>query len=83
MRNLSDEDVEAIADKLVDQVKKSGHEFWIDPKAHYDQHQALENLLKLYNSASNAALKVLVALLIIGGLVITAFAAGLGRIFGK
>lgn len=52
---LSSKEIEALADalvpKLISQVQAQHHEFWIDPKSHYDEHQGLREMLQEYRLA--------------------------------
>jgi len=42
--SLDDKDIERIAAALVDKVRATHHDFWIDPEIHYKQHLAMESL---------------------------------------
>lgn len=80
---MNEEDVKKIAKQMVEEIRSDHHDFWIDPQDHYDQHKELSTILEVYRNARNSATKVIVGLLILGGLLIAAFAAGLGKVFGK
>jgi len=79
---LTDEDIERISTKLVENVRKTHHDFWIDPQDHYDQHKQISTLFEIYETTRSATIKTFIGLFILGGLLIAGFAAGLGKIFG-
>lgn len=80
---MNEEDVRKIAKQIVEEVRSDHHEFWIDPQDHYDQHKELATILEVYRNARSSVIKLIVGLLILGGLLVAAFAAGLGKVFGK
>jgi hypothetical protein len=78
MTNLSQEDVDKIADALVNRVRAKHHEFWIDPENHYQQHLALTEMLRDYQTARKWMFKVFLTLIAAGAAIL----AGLGVIKG-
>ena len=76
---MKDEDVKELAQQIVKEVRSEHHGLWIDPQDHYDQHKEFATILEVYRNARSSATKVIVGLIIIGGLLIAAFAAGLGK----
>ncbi|MCR4319749.1 MAG: hypothetical protein NUV74_05360 [Candidatus Brocadiaceae bacterium] len=59
--NLTDEDIhllaKAIAPLLIEQVKATHHEFWIDPEKHYRDHLAINRFNLIFTDDLIAALK--------------------------
>ncbi len=82
-RFMNDEDVAKLAAQIVKQVKEEKHDFWIDPRDHYDQHQRLDRFLRIYETAQSAAVRAIIGLLILGGLFVAAVGAGWIKLFGK
>lgn len=72
-RTLSDDDVDRIASKLIEKTKAQGHEFWIDPEKHYNEHKDLSQLLKIYNETTSAVRKVFIGLLIVAIVMVASF----------
>lgn len=83
MEKMNPEDIHAIARALapllVEQVRKGHHEFWIDPKSHYDAHLALDGLLTDYKSARGIFMKVFLTTLAIGAILLSGWAALTGQ----
>lgn len=69
---MTDEEIKKLAEEIVEQ--KGG--FYVDPEDHYQQHQRLDKMLDLYDSASNIFFKTLVGAVILG--LFTVAALGLG-----
>ncbi len=65
MSDLTDQDVNRIADalapRLVKGVKALHHEFWIDPEKHYKSHQNSDRLASIFDEDMVAALKGMAA----------------------
>lgn len=72
---LSDDDVERIADaiapRLVQQVRQSQHQFWIEPETHYRDHIRVRRLSDVFDEETAQALKDLAS----------AYRAGRSRFF--
>lgn len=58
---LSQDDVDRIADaiapRLVQQVRQSQHQFWIDPEAHYQDHLKVRRLDEIFDEETAQSLK--------------------------
>ncbi len=82
MTDLSDKDIERIADaiapRLVDNVQKSHHELWIDPKSHYDAHKDLTDMLGDYKMAKGIFWRVFLTAIAFAGII----SAGWALYFG-
>lgn len=76
-RTLSDADVDALAERLIDKVHAQKHDFWIDPEEHYkaharmnslneDEFHSLRDLVKAYRSARGLFWKAFLGFAIIG-----------------
>jgi len=67
---LSPKEIEALAEalvpKLISQVQAQHHEFWIDPKSHYDEHHGLREMLQEYRLAKGVFWKVFILALAAG-----------------
>lgn len=72
---LTDEDVQRIANVVADRVHEA---FYIDEEKHYNQHQRLDALLKVYEDARNIFWKGFLGLVILGAI----FLAGVGIVKG-
>lgn len=88
-RMLSDGDVEALAEKLIDKVHQQKHDFWIDPEEHYIDHSrlralkpdewtSLQDLVRAYSSARSLFWKAFLGFAIVGALAL----AVIGVMFG-
>ena len=78
---MTDEEIKKLADeeikKLADEIVKQKGGFYVDPEKHYIQHQRLDRILDLYDSASNIILKVVLGATILGVLALSALGVGL------
>ena len=74
---LSQNDVDRIAERVVELQQN----YSIESKEHYDAHQRIDRLLQIYDQAQNIAWRTFLSLLIIGGIVIVAVGAGVGKFF--
>lgn len=74
---LTDQDVDRIADAVIEKQKA----FSMDSKEHYDSHQRIDKLLNMYDAAQNVAWKTFISLLVVGGILVAAVAAGVGKLF--
>lgn len=80
MTNLSDKDVNKIADGLVERMKATHHDFWIDPQTHYDDHVAMREVIGSWTSAKGIFAKAFIGLVVIGTLMVAAIAVmGFGK----
>lgn len=73
-RNLSDADVEAIADAMVTRIQSTHHDFWIDPETHYQDHLAMREVVGSWKSAKGIFARAFIGLVVIGSLVLAAIA---------
>lgn len=90
---LSQDDVERIADamapRLVQQVRQSQHQFWIEPETHYQDHmevrrlgeifdaetaQSLKDLARAYRAGRSRFFVMFVSLVIVGAIAIAGYA---------
>ena len=59
--SLDNSDIERLAaamvPKMVDQIRSSHHDFWIDPEKHYKSHQNSDRLAGIFDEDMVAALK--------------------------
>jgi hypothetical protein len=69
---VTDEEIKKLATEI---VKQRGG-FYVDPEDHYKQHQRLDRMLDLYDSASSIVFKGILGL-VVGGLIFLA-AVGMG-----
>jgi hypothetical protein len=69
---MTDEEIKKLAKEIVNQ--RGG--FHVEAEDHYKQHQRLDRMLDLYDSASNIIIKTLLGLAV-GGLIFLA-AVGMG-----
>ena len=74
---LSDHDVERVAEAVLEKQKA----YVIEDKEHYDAHQRIDRLLDMYDAAQNVAWKTFISLLVVGGILVAAIAAGVGKLF--
>ena len=88
MTNLTDHDVERIADalapRLIQQVHDRGHQFWIDPEQHYRDHLNMREMHGAFSSARAALFYAFVGLVALGVIVLGAFGLGgkVAQLFG-
>lgn len=80
-RMLTDSDVDALAEKLINKVHEQKHDFWIEPEQHYIDHAALralkpedisslQELVKAYRSARSLFWKSFLGFAIVGSVVL-------------
>ncbi len=73
VQKLSEEDIQAIADAIVEHENR---DFAVDPRDHYGSHARIDSFLKAYDTASNIVLKSIMALFIVGIVFAVAMGAG-------
>lgn len=93
-RSISDEDIiriaDALAPRLVEDVKKTHHDFWIDPESHYQDHQKMrelsgeelydiKNLVRMMKAAKSLWFKAFIGFAIIGSLILAGLGIGLHK----
>lgn len=90
---LSQDDVDRIADaiapRLVQQVRQSQHQFWIEPETHYQDHlkvrrlneifdeetaQSMKDLARAYRAGRTRFFVIFVSLVFMGALAIAGYA---------
>lgn len=71
MNNLTDLDIEKIAEKLYEKVENKAHSFWIEPERHYQSHQRMDRLIDVWESTQNIFIKTIIGLFILGVLTIS------------
>lgn len=75
--DLSDQEIKRLADalapRLVEQVRASHNEFWIDPQKHYDAHSSLDDLLSDYKSAKGIFMKIFLTGIALSAIVLAAW----------
>lgn len=69
---MTDDEIKKLAGEIVN--LKGG--FYVDPEEHYIQHQRLDRLLDIYDSASNILWKSFVGAAVLGMLVFAAIGLG-------
>lgn len=74
MTDLSKKDINQIADRMVERMKATHHDFWIDPQTHYDDHVAMREVIGSWTSAKGIFAKAFVGLVVIGTLTMAAIA---------
>ena len=72
---MTDEEIKKLAAEIVE--KKGG--FYVDPEEHYMQHQRLDRMLDLYDSASNIIWKAFIGAVVLGMIVFAAIGLGFTR----
>ncbi len=76
---LTDADIEAISDKLVEKLGErmpaEHSDFWIPAKDHYDAHQRIDKFFKMIDDMGNITRRVVVTAVVM--LFLTAMAIGL------
>ncbi len=73
---MNDEDVKKLAAEIIRQTEEKQHSFRIDPQEHYDAHQRLDRILKVYETAQSTAVRTIIGLFVVGGLFVAAVGAG-------
>ena len=91
MSDLTEEEIERIAEalapKLVTNVRKEHHDFWIDPEEHYNDHKRIHSmdddeiyeirrLVQMFKTARGLAFKAFIGFAIIGAIALTAVGFG-------
>lgn len=88
MPGLSDDQVDRLAERLVNKVREGKHEFWIDPEQHYQDHakighlqsdeiHTLKDLIAAYRNARTLFWRAFLGLAILGSVVMAALGMGL------
>ena len=86
-RTLTDKDIDALAETLIEKVHEHKHDFWIDPEDHYKDHariggfdddaiRSMHDLVKAYRSARSLFWKAFLGFAIIGALIASAVGMG-------
>jgi hypothetical protein len=90
-RSLSDIDIERLADalapKLVEDVRRTHHDFWIDAETHYMDHKRwqdfdseemydLKNLVRMFRVTRGLWFRTFIGLAIVGTIAAMAFGMG-------
>lgn len=61
---FTEEEIDTLAKhlvpRLIKEVQASHHEFWIDPKSHYDEHHGLREMLMEYGRAKGVFWKAFI-----------------------
>jgi len=79
MADLSDRDIDRIADKMVERVQATHHNFWIDPQKHYDDHLAISEVIGSWRSAKGIFARAFIGFVIIGTIILAAIGIGHGN----
>jgi len=73
VNELSEDEVEKIADKLFDKFDSKMQKFWIEPEKHYESHRRLDDLLEVWKQTKSTFLKTFIGIFIIGLIAFSAF----------
>ena len=88
---MTEDDITRLADelapKLVDNVRRDHHDFWIDPETHYNDHKRqqmfedddiyeLKSLVRLFKTTKTIGFKAFIGFAIIGTIILAAFGMG-------
>lgn len=94
MDNLTDTDIDRIADaitqRLIQGVRNTHHDFWIDPEKHYQDHQKIQEfdqyeindikqLVALLRVTRSLWMKAFLGFAVVGGLILAALGLGFER----
>jgi len=75
MGELSDKDVDRIADRMVEHIQETHHDFWIDPQIHYDDHKSMREVVKSYADAKSIFGRAFIGLVALGSVILMGIAA--------
>lgn len=78
-QTLTDNDIERIANKVVTELIKQGHNFYIDPENHYNSHRELDEFLKAWKEAKSIWTKIFLSAIGVGAIILI----GISLIWGK
>ena len=73
---LNKEELQQITEALIAARKEEVSDFHIGAEEHYNQHKRIDRLLDVFDQAESLALKAIIGLFIVGGLLIAAIGAG-------
>jgi len=76
MPDLTNDDLDRIAEKIVKNIKSSHHEFWIDPENHYLDHMHGREMYQAFSKAQGIAFKAFIGLVVVGSVVLAFIGAG-------
>jgi len=87
MNDLTDKEIDILADKIVTRVRSTHHEFWIDPEIHYNDHKKItaltreelydiQGIIKLYKTTKGLFFKAFLGAAVIGAIVLAALGLG-------
>lgn len=66
---LKEEDIDKIADKMVQRIQSTHHSFWIDPEQHYQDHLSIREVIGSWRSAKSIFARAFIGLVVIGTIV--------------
>jgi hypothetical protein len=86
---LDENEVKQLADSLIDRIHSKGHDFWIDPETHYQDHsklrglaaddiRTLHDLIDAFRNARSLFWKAFLGFAIVGSLILAAVGLNLG-----
>ena len=70
---LTKDEIDQIADSLVERVQATHHSFWIDPEKHYQDHIAMREVIGSWTSAKGIFARLFIGLVIIGSIALAMF----------
>jgi len=75
---LSKDEIDQIADSLVERVQSTHHSFWIDPEKHYQDHIAMREVIGSWGTAKGIFARAFIGRVVIGtiALAIIGFSKG-------
>lgn len=71
--SLTPEDIDEIANKLVEKVQEKNQNFWIEPEKHYQDHQAMREIVRDWRSAKSIFAKAFFGLVVVGVITLAFF----------
>lgn len=69
---MTDSDIDKLAERILE--KRGG--FYVEPEEHYQQHERLEKILEMYDTAGNIFIKALISAVFIGIFALAAMGLG-------
>lgn len=83
---MSQDEIDRIADSLLNKMSERKQQWWVEPETHYNQHRELEQLLTDYKEVKSLFWKSFLGFAIVGTIAATIIGFGiinLGKYFSR
>ena len=74
---MKQEDIDKVADAMVKRIQSTHHDFWIDPKEHYDDHKSMREVVQSWRTGKSIFTRIFIGLLVTGSIILAALGLGI------